>query len=158
VVLDDGPTAASGGGEPGDGPVGYELRVTVRMTVEDTMDESSKGRGPVSGGVRPVLTVAAPARGRLTRRPTFGQALRRAMAADSRQVAEVALLLGTSRANIELWCDDLLDPWPENFDALTEYLGIDMDELGSLVIRSQVHRVAGEAGASRYGTGHRIAN
>ena len=123
------------------------------------MVEQAKVRDEAAAGARPVLTVAPTGPGRLSRRPTFGQTLRRAIAADGRQVAEVALLLGTSRANVELWCDDLVDPWPENFDALTEYLGIGMDDLGSLMIRSQVYRAAGEAhGTARYGTAQRIAN
>jgi len=88
-------------------------------------------------------------------RLTFGQTLVAAIAADGRPLSEIALLLGASRANLELWCDDLLDPWPENFDVLTEFLGVDMDELGSLVIRSQVRRATG---AVRYPQTHQMAN
>jgi len=105
------------------------------------------------------IPIGAPAPLERSERRTFGQTLDEAIAADGRTVAEVALLLGASRANVELWCDDLVDPWPENFDALTEYLGVDMDELGSLVIRSQVRRATGEAGGpGRYPEAQRIAN
>ena len=98
-------------------------------------------------------------RGGQLQRLTFGQTLLAAIASDGRPVAEIALLLGASRANVELWCDDLLDPWPENFDALTGYLGVDVDELGSLVIRSQVRRATGAVGgAGRYAEPHQIAN
>lgn len=78
-------------------------------------------------------------------RPTLGDVLSAAIQASGRSLAETALMLGTSRANVVQWCGDQCDPWPENFDALTEYLGIDLDELGRLVIRAKVRR-AGSGG------------
>ena len=111
----------------------------------------AQGSGTTSAGTGPGRRTASTPGGR----PTFGQALVAAIAADGRPVSEIAMLLGASRANVELWCDDVIDPWPENFDALTVYLGIDMDELGSLMIRSQVLRATG---AGRYSGTEKIAN
>ena len=107
------------------------------------MANSTAGDGVVPTGLRLA-----------SRRRTLGQVLSAAIRRDDRPLAQVALLLGASRANLVQWCEDLLDPWPENYDALTEYLGIDLDELGALVIRSQIRRF----GAGSDGVGHRIAN
>ena len=90
---------------------------------------------------------------------TLGEVLGAAIVEDGRPVAVIAILLGTARANVVQWCNDQLDPWPENFDALTEYLGIDLDGLGILMIRSQIRRAATSGhGALLHPAGRRIAN
>ena len=110
-------------------------------------------------GRPPRLVPARTGRHRQLARATLGDVLSNAVDRDGRSFPELALLLGTSHAVVSQWCDDLLDPWPENFDALTEYLGIDLDELGALVIRSQSRRAARTGRAAyRHPSGGRIAN
>ena len=55
-------------------------------------------------------------------------------------LTDAAASMGTARANIDQWTMDLIDPWPENYDALTAYLGVDLDTLGILIIHSQMRR------------------
>jgi len=94
----------------------------------------------------------------LTGPSTLGDALCAAMARDGRPVSEVAVMLGASRANLVGWCSDLLDPGPESFDVLTEYLGIDIDELGRLMIRSKVRRAARDTDTEHRSAPRRVAN
>jgi hypothetical protein len=71
---------------------------------------------------------------------TLGEALVLAMSERGDTHHDAAVSMGTARANVYLWTDDLIDPWPENFDALTEYLGVEIDTLGGFIIHSQMRR------------------
>ncbi len=74
---------------------------------------------------------------------TLGDELRAVMAANGHSIQDVAGMTGTSRAYVTGWCEDRLDPWPENVDALTEYLDVDVDVLVALVVRAQIRRAGG---------------
>jgi transcriptional regulator with XRE-family HTH domain len=71
---------------------------------------------------------------------TLGNVLILAMSRQGHTNHDAAVAIGTSRANIQQWANDLLDPWPENYDSLATYLGIEIDALGMFMIRTQVHR------------------
>jgi hypothetical protein len=71
---------------------------------------------------------------------TLGKALAVAITAHGHTVEEAARTMGVSRGNIQQWVADLVVPWPENFDALMGYLGVGLDTLGGLVVRTQVRR------------------
>ena len=74
---------------------------------------------------------------------TLGDELRAVMTANGHSIQDVAGMTGTSRAYVTGWCEDRLDPWPENVDALTEYLDVDIDVLVTLVVRAQIRRAGG---------------
>jgi transcriptional regulator with XRE-family HTH domain len=71
---------------------------------------------------------------------TLGEALLLSISKHGHTNHEAAAVMGTARANVHQWTRDLIDPWPENYDALTEYLGIELDTLGVLIIHSQMRR------------------
>jgi len=48
--------------------------------------------------------------------------------------------MGTARANVDHWTKDLIDPWPEDYEALMAYLDVELDTLGALIIHSHLRR------------------
>jgi hypothetical protein len=73
-------------------------------------------------------------------RQSLGEALLVSISKHGHTDDDAAALMGTARANVYQWANDLIDPWPENFDALTAYLGVALDTLGVLIIHSQMRR------------------
>ena len=71
---------------------------------------------------------------------TLGEALLLSLSEHGHTIHDAAESLGTARANVHQWAKDLIDPWPENYDALTAYLGVALDTLGILIIHSQIRR------------------
>ena len=73
-------------------------------------------------------------------RQTLGEALLLSISERGHTNHDAAVLMGTARANVHQWTMDLIDPLPENYDTLMEYLGVDLDTLGILIIHSQIRR------------------
>jgi hypothetical protein len=53
---------------------------------------------------------------------------------------DAAAWMVTARANVSQWTKDLIDPLPENYGVLTQYLDVELDALGVLIIYSQMRR------------------
>ena len=51
--------------------------------------------------------------------------------------ADAAVLLGASRANLTRWIKNGQAPRPENYEKLCEFLAVDLDRLGSLIIQTE---------------------
>jgi transcriptional regulator with XRE-family HTH domain len=51
--------------------------------------------------------------------------------------ADAADIIGASKANLTRWIKNGQAPRPENYDSLCEFLGVDMDRLGSLIIQTE---------------------
>ena len=83
-----------------------------------------------------------PGRDRLDGRsgPTLGEALIRRAGERGHDILAAARALDTSRGNVWQWSFDRCDPCPENFLTLMDYLGLTDDELGGLIVRSQLRR------------------
>lgn len=73
-------------------------------------------------------------------RPTLGEALLRAVRDHGHDLHTAAAALATSRGNVRQWAFDRADPCPEFFAALMAYLELSDDELGGLILRSQLRR------------------
>ena len=73
-------------------------------------------------------------------RPTLGQALIDAFTERGHDEVDAAREIATSRGNVRQWALDLSDPSPDYFDALANYLGLNVDEFGGHILRSQIRR------------------
>jgi hypothetical protein len=71
---------------------------------------------------------------------TLGDALLLSISAHGHTIPDAAALMGTARANVEHWTKDLIDPWPEDYEALMAYLDVQIDTLGVLIIYSHLRR------------------
>jgi len=71
---------------------------------------------------------------------TLGEALLLSISAHGHTIHDAAALMGTARANVDHWTKDLIDPWPEDYEALMAYLDVELDTLGALIIHSHLRR------------------
>lgn len=71
---------------------------------------------------------------------THGEALLLSMSEHGHTNKDAAAWMVTARANVSQWTKDLIDPLPENYGVLTQYLDVELDALGVLIIYSQMRR------------------
>jgi hypothetical protein len=71
---------------------------------------------------------------------TLGEALLLSMSEHGHTNKDAAAWMVTARANVSQWTKDLIDPLPENYGVLTQYLDVELDALGVLIIYSQMRR------------------
>jgi len=79
-----------------------------------------------------------------TRPPTLGDRLDELMWKRDETCEDVALVVGATAAAVGRWAADRLAPEPEQFEAVGRYLGVDVDEVRRLVLRSQMRKVQRE--------------
>jgi hypothetical protein len=71
---------------------------------------------------------------------TLGEALLLSISEHGHTNQDAAIWMVTARANVSQWTKDLIDPLPEHYGALTQYLDVELDALGVLIIYSQMRR------------------
>ena len=73
---------------------------------------------------------------------TLGDALRARMAKTGDTFMDVDRFIGAASGTPNRWANDLTIPQAEYFDKLMDYLEIDLDRLGALIVRSARRRLA----------------
>ena len=73
---------------------------------------------------------------------TLGDALRARMAENGDTFVDVDRFIGAASGTPNRWANDLTIPQAEHFEKLMDYLEIDLDRLGALIVRSAMRRMA----------------
>ena len=71
---------------------------------------------------------------------TLGRALRRKKAENGYTYRQLDPILGATANAINRWHEDRSRPTAEHAEALMAYLGVDIDELGALILRGEMLR------------------
>ena len=73
---------------------------------------------------------------------TLGDALRARMAENGDTFVDVDRFIGAASGTPNRWANDLTIPQAEHFEKLMDYLEIDLNRLGALIVRSAMRRMA----------------
>ena len=73
---------------------------------------------------------------------TLGDALRARMTENGDTFVDVDRFIGAASGTPNRWANDLTIPQAEHFEKLMDYLEIDLDRLGALIVRSAMRRMA----------------
>ena len=70
----------------------------------------------------------------------LGERLAKVMESKGHTQREAAAAIGTTAATVNRWLNDLAEPQAENYESLMNYLDVNLNRLGGLILRASLAR------------------